>query len=168
MNVCQDGRNNQIALSRPSSVTFHVQLAVEPCRTNVLLVMMDSSLLTTSVSLVTRHVRHVQSALELTSVIHAGKANGHLHQALVSAVVYPAENAAALLAVAVMHVMTTLLLMLTDSVDATTDSVNHSNTIVYLHAHSDTLETAMANVHSPLVMPDFMLTVDSHAQVAMD
>ena len=167
MNVCQDGRNNQIALLRPSSVTFHVQLAVEPCRTNVLLVMMDSSLLTTSVSLVTRHVRHVQSALELTSVIHAGKANGHLHQALVSAVVYPAENATALLAVAVMHVMTTLLL-LTDSVDATTDSVNHSNTIVYLHAHSDILETLMANVHSPLDLPEFMLTVDLAEQVAMD
>jgi hypothetical protein len=85
--VCQAGMNLLIAQSRPSSVTYHVKPALEPCRTNVPPVMTDLSLAEASVSLVTRPVRHVQPDQEPINAIPASKANLHLHQALVNAAI---------------------------------------------------------------------------------
>ena len=134
--VCQAGRNLLIAQSRLSSVTYHVLPAQEPCRTNVLPVTTDLSLAEASVSLVTKPVRPAQPDQVLINAIPASKANLHLHQALVNAAISHAESAAVPAKDNVPHVMTTQLSS-TDTVNATTELVVHSNSPVLPTVHSD-------------------------------
>lgn len=75
--ACQDGKNNQTALSRQSSVTYLARLAVEQWQTNVIPVMKDTFLPMDSVSLVTRPVKNVEDLVLINAAL-AGKANGLL------------------------------------------------------------------------------------------
>ena len=84
----------------------------------------------------TKPVRPAQPDQVLINAIPASKANLHLHQALVNAAISHAESAAVPAKDNVPHVMTTQLSS-TDTVNATTELVVHSNSPVLPTVHSD-------------------------------